>query len=528
MSNELINLMKTKMLLGMNDKGLDKNSFTRLLLLQAFDAFIKKSPELGYRFMEWYKKRFDTVQIFEKDEPKIKASILLEKCFNDDKQEPYNKIIESIIHYITTVSFVKTLLFNGHQLLPNFTDPIPLNNHIYFELKNLDRDEKGKLEKISFKLFTYDKDIDYLKEFLYESEKTYNITIQNKLGTSLYFFDQHIIKVSGNRALGQRAMPSLPFLIYSKHKFTTNRTFDNIFFEQKNNVMERLDFFMNNREWYDQKGIPYTLGFLFYGVPGCGKTSTIKAIANVSKRHIININLAEVRTKKQLKHLFYNDELVCTRNGIEMKNDNSETYKIPIGKRLYVIEDIDASSSVAKRSEQSGSGISGVTGVNDMLHGLGLQGNPDPVGISGFGGKGTSIGGSSAMDVTQEDADDEEIDLTTLLNILDGTLETPERMIVVTTNFPEKLDHALIRPGRIDMFVEFKKASKQIVKEMYESFYSCQMDPDDIQEIDDYKWTPAEVNQILFQCFTSKESAIKVLVEKKPEELFKYSYVNDS
>lgn len=37
-----------------------------------------------------------------------------------------------------------------------------------------------------------------------------------------------------------------------------------------------------------------------------------------------------------------------------------------------------------------------------------------------------------------------------LLNVLDGVVETPGRIVIMTTNHPETLDPALIRPGRID------------------------------------------------------------------------------
>ena len=50
---------------------------------------------------------------------------------------------------------------------------------------------------------------------------------------------------------------------------------------------------------------------MFHGEPGCGKTSTIKAIANVGKRHIINIHLSEIKSKEQLlteKVSLYNAE----------------------------------------------------------------------------------------------------------------------------------------------------------------------------------------------------------------------------
>ena len=37
-----------------------------------------------------------------------------------------------------------------------------------------------------------------------------------------------------------------------------------------------------------------------------------------------------------------------------------------------------------------------------------------------------------------------------LLNVLDGVVDTPGRIVIMTTNHPEALDPALIRPGRID------------------------------------------------------------------------------
>jgi ATP-dependent 26S proteasome regulatory subunit len=34
--------------------------------------------------------------------------------------------------------------------------------------------------------------------------------------------------------------------------------------------------------------------------------------------------------------------------------------------------------------------------------------------------------------------------------VLDGVVDTPNRIVIMTTNHPEKLDPALIRPGRIN------------------------------------------------------------------------------
>lgn len=47
----------------------------------------------------------------------------------------------------------------------------------------------------------------------------------------------------------------------------------------------------------------------------------------------------------------------------------------------------------------------------------------------------------------------DKLDLSGLLNVLDGVVDCPNRILIMTTNHPEKLDPALIRPGRIDKII---------------------------------------------------------------------------
>eukprot|EP00928_Gymnodinium_smaydae_P062164 TRINITY_DN46085_c0_g1_i1.p1 TRINITY_DN46085_c0_g1~~TRINITY_DN46085_c0_g1_i1.p1 ORF type:complete len:682 (-),score=93.04 TRINITY_DN46085_c0_g1_i1:99-2078(-) len=66
-------------------------------------------------------------------------------------------------------------------------------------------------------------------------------------------------------------------------------------------------------------------------------------------------------------------------------------------------------------------------------------------------GKGEKEGGlSSLFDKPDPDA----LNLAGLLNVLDGVVDSPARIVVMTTNHPEKLDPALIRPGRINFAIE--------------------------------------------------------------------------
>merc|ERR1719240_1237711 len=54
-----------------------------------------------------------------------------------------------------------------------------------------------------------------------------------------------------------------------------------------------------------------------------------------------------------------------------------------------------------------------------------------------------------------------------LLNALDGVASQEGRLFFMTTNHIEKLDAALIRPGRCDLKVEIKRASRQQAAALY-------------------------------------------------------------
>jgi ATP-dependent 26S proteasome regulatory subunit len=53
------------------------------------------------------------------------------------------------------------------------------------------------------------------------------------------------------------------------------------------------------------------------------------------------------------------------------------------------------------------------------------------------------------------------VSLSALLNVLDGAGSKRDLITIITSNYIEKLDVALIRPGRIDMIIEFDYISKE-------------------------------------------------------------------
>lgn len=70
----------------------------------------------------------------------------------------------------------------------------------------------------------------------------------------------------------------------------------------------------------------------------------------------------------------------------------------------------------------------------------------------------------------------DKLDLSGLLNVLDGVVDCPNRILIMTTNHPEKLDPALIRPGRIDKIIYLGYLQPPEAKEVYLPYfrtYSC-------------------------------------------------------
>ena len=79
----------------------------------------------------------------------------------------------------------------------------------------------------------------------------------------------------------------------------------------------------------------------------------------------------------------------------------------------------------------------------------------------------------------------------------------------MTSNYPERLDKALVRKGRVDLSLRFKKASKDITKEMYANFFDEPW-PASCNPLE-YVFTPAEVSAILYNNFDSPASAVRDL-----------------
>ena len=117
----------------------------------------------------------------------------------------------------------------------------------------------------------------------------------------------------------------------------------------------------------------------------------------------------------------------------------------------------------------------------------------------------------------------DKLNLSGLLNVLDGVVDTPERIVVMTTNHPEILDPALIRPGRIDQRILLGYMKWHNVVDMINHYFQLKEDGgeglsekhvarvrdailgDDAKGIAGLDLTPAQVEQLSAENDTVEE-----------------------
>ncbi|CAE6442542.1 unnamed protein product [Rhizoctonia solani] len=201
--------------------------------------------------------------------------------------------------------------------------------------------------------------------------------------------------------------------------------------------------FLRSEEWYAERGIPFRRGYLLHGVPGSGKTSLIHALAGELGLDIYVVSL-------------------------NMKGMSDNTLSNLMGRIpqrcIMLLEDLDAAFTRGTSRDSKSTGTPTVKTLAETK-----ADDPNTLSLSG------------------------------LLNCLDGVAAAEGRLLFATTNHIERLDPALSRPGRMDVWVDFKNASRWQAEEIFKNFFPSKPPtaPEDEPNLDDPEQAKAEAKRRL-------------------------------
>jgi hypothetical protein len=420
---------------------------------------------------------------------------------------------------------IDNLTTNNYIINQNI--PIKLDENLYIECfitRNMHNSgkENADFENAGFKSEIYDVHLNLYsyKDSLFEIEnflnKLYNNSIHKKIENEkdklkVYNLDSIINDGDYTYESKYRILP-----------FNSNKSFYNTFFEQRSELNAKIDFFKNNKDWYKKMGIPYTLGIILHGPPGTGKTSIIKCIAKLMKRHLVYVDLNKITKNSELDLIF--------------KDHNLNGEYIPENEKILILEDIDCmkkiinkrktnddddNTSESQKSLNSNS-VCETDNVSEnidlVINNMSLLNQQSMLNVNDINNF-SNNSGSKKKNLEQSnylkeilDNKKDKITLNHLLNLIDGVNEGDGRVLIITTNHYNNIDPALIRPGRIDIDLEIKKANRIVIKELYKFLFNSDIDNTILEKIPEYKYSCAEIINIFLKK-RNPESFISELTE---------------
>ena len=243
--------------------------------------------------------------------------------------------------------------------------------------------------------------------------------------------------------------------IFEKELFNPYCKFDKLVGSVPKKIEESFDFFTSDdgREWYEKRNLPYQMTVLLYGIPGTGKSCIASAVATKFNLHIVRIKLSLIKTNYQFIKAFKNKVFCDTK--IEYKNI------------LYLFDELDTEQNSVLKNRTTHISSKKVTFTKEDL----LDNGGKEL-INKYSIKESDL--NKLLDniftgPTQTTHDS--LTLGTILEELNGINQMYGRKMFIISNHPEKLDPAILRPGRIDLKYKLQHLSYCEILELISMFF---------------------------------------------------------
>ncbi|KAF8217476.1 P-loop containing nucleoside triphosphate hydrolase protein [Mycena galopus ATCC 62051] len=240
----------------------------------------------------------------------------------------------------------------------------------------------------------------------------------------------------------------------SRRSFSTLVLQDGI----KETLLADMRDFLDNERWYAFAGVPHRRGYLLFGDPGTGKSTTVHALAGELGMEIYFVSLASP--------------------GIDNFSLGELFHSTP-PHSILLIEDIDCAFPLR------------VDTPDELKTQLDEEGRP--------------------IETLKWRSD---VTLAGLLNILDSVASQEGRILIATTNHIVHLDPALIRPGRIDMKIRYNLATSEQLENVFHRFYPGKDDPATLSGIPSGSLAASDIEELARQfavAFPQKKYSIAQL-----------------
>lgn len=264
------------------------------------------------------------------------------------------------------------------------------------------------------------------------------------------------------------------------------RTFDSLFFEEKDRLIRILTAFKEKTMYPPHIGSDNKLGILLHGPPGTGKTHAVVATANFLGRSIASVSMRDVKT--------------C--------NDFDKVLDYPRNTTVFVLEEIDCVLGVLRK--RSAIPVAPDTEEDDDEYNKLFQ---VYINTEDKDQKAQILDELQSIKKKKSNR----LTLSYILEKLDGITDESDRIIIATTNYPELLDEALLRPGRLGFHLNLGLCTQKMIIDILVHYFGLNSEKSkELEQItfEINKYSPAQLIQHI-QMDTNIESVIE-FIKKKP------------
>lgn len=286
---------------------------------------------------------------------------------------------------------------------------------------------------------------------------------------------------------------------YVKKTRLVSRSFDGLFFEQKDILLEYLRKFKEGTLYPKHLREDNKLGILMYGPPGTGKSACMCAISELLQRDLMPVDGTSMRKRLEMDRIF-----ACT--DVVIAFDEFDCLLDVVGKRGEERE-VDDDEKQSRREINTHSHKADMAA---KLFTAALEEKDDAK-------KAQMMAEYDKLSNSSTD----KVDMAYLLSKFQGYESAEGRCVVGSTNNPHLIDDALKRKGRFDLVLHLDNATPKMILDIVNYYY--QTGAEEVAELEEAFMdllplrviSPACVQDMAMNCSSARETLERLIPKRR-------------